>query len=63
MLQKLSGDRIKATYHRVYDIGIERFSCPFFYGPKYTATGVVDDMLASGRKLCEDKNYDKKMKK
>jgi len=29
-LSKISNRRIKATLHRVYDIGVERFSCPFF---------------------------------
>ena len=59
-LARISGGQIKATRHRVYDIGRERFSCPFFFSPKYSA--IVDtDILQSERQLCEDPEYDKKM--
>ena len=30
--------QLKATWHRVLDIGIHRYSCPFFLVPKYMAT-------------------------
>ena len=29
--------QLKATWHRVLDIGIDRYSCPFFLVPKYEA--------------------------
>ena len=56
-LQQISNDRIKATKHRVLDIGIERFSCPFFMDPKFSAR-VSKSILESDRKLCEDFEYD-----
>ena len=34
---RITNFQLKATKHRVLDIGIERFSCPFFLEPKYTA--------------------------
>ena len=33
-LQRLSNLRIKATRHRVLDIGRERYSAPFFFANK-----------------------------
>ena len=36
---------MKATYHRVLDIGVERFSSPFFLRPKYSAT-IPSNLLA-----------------
>jgi isopenicillin N synthase-like dioxygenase len=37
MLAKMTGNQLKATKHRVLDIGVERFSCPFFFEPFYLA--------------------------
>lgn len=34
---RITGWRLKATFHRVLDIGCERFSCPLFIEPKYSA--------------------------
>ena len=48
-LEVLSGNQIKATKHRVMDIGIERFSSPFFFDPKFSAR-VPTDCLVSSRK-------------
>ena len=48
-LEALSGNQIKATRHRVRDIGIERFSSPFFLDPKFSAR-VPKDCLFSSRK-------------
>jgi isopenicillin N synthase-like dioxygenase len=56
-LEALSGNQIKATKHRVMDIGIERFSSPFFFDPKYSAR-VPTDCLISSRKFCEDFEFD-----
>jgi len=37
MLAKMTGNQLKATKHRVLDIGVERYSCPFFFEPFYLA--------------------------
>ena len=36
-LSRVTNFQVKATKHRVLDIGIERFSSPFFLDPKYAA--------------------------
>mmetsp|Transcript_5858 Transcript_5858/g.9446 ORF Transcript_5858/g.9446 Transcript_5858/m.9446 type:complete len:111 (+) Transcript_5858:771-1103(+) len=56
-LEEISGFQIKATRHRVADIGCERFSAPFFLDPKFSAR-ISKDVLKSSRKLCEDLDYD-----
>ena len=56
-LEAISDYRIKATYHRVRDIGKERYSSPFFMDPKFSAR-VSNDILQSTRTLCEDDDYD-----
>ena len=56
-LSRISDEKIKATKHRVLDIGRERFSCPFFLEPKFSAK-LYDDIIDSGRKQCEDKEFD-----
>ena len=35
--QQCTNQQVKATMHRVLDIGIERFSSPFFLRPKFAA--------------------------
>lgn len=35
MLSEMSGNRIKATHHRVVDTGGKRYSCPFLLEPGY----------------------------
>lgn len=57
LLQRISNNRIKATMHRVVDIGVERYSCPFFFDPKFSAR-VTTNILSSKRARCEDLNYD-----
>ena len=37
ILAKITNNKVKATKHRVIDIGIERFSNPFFFDPNYSA--------------------------
>lgn len=37
ILARITNFKLKATMHRVLDIGAERFSSPFFFEPKYTA--------------------------
>ena len=57
-LSRISGGKIKATYHRVVDIGRERFSMPFFFDPKYSA--ITDrDVLSKNTILCEEGPKDK----
>lgn len=56
-LQKISGERIKATMHRVLDIGKERYSSPFFFEPKFSSR-IAPNTLYSSRKLCEDLEYE-----
>ena len=36
-LSRVTNFRLKATKHRVLDIGVERYSNPFFLDPKYGA--------------------------
>jgi isopenicillin N synthase-like dioxygenase len=47
-LEAISNYKIKATKHRVMDIGKERFSSPFFFDPKYSAR-ITNDLLQSNR--------------
>ena len=35
ILERITNYQLKATLHRVLDIGIERFSCPFLATPSY----------------------------
>lgn len=37
MISRITNYTLKATYHRVLDIGVERYSSPFFFEPHYTA--------------------------
>jgi isopenicillin N synthase-like dioxygenase len=43
--------------HRVLDIGIDRYSAPFFFEPKWSAR-ISDHTLESPRNWCEDPEYD-----
>ena len=37
MLSKITNHTLKATLHQVLDIGVDRYSSPFFLEPHYTA--------------------------
>lgn len=37
MLSRITNYKLKATKHRVLDIGIDRYSSPFFFEPHYSA--------------------------
>lgn len=37
MLSRITNFKLKATRHRVLDIGDERYSSPFFFEPNYNA--------------------------
>lgn len=56
-LETISGYKIKATPHRVIDIGSERYSCTFMMEPKLSAR-VSDKCLESSRASCEDLSYE-----
>jgi isopenicillin N synthase-like dioxygenase len=46
MLSRITNYKLKSTKHRVLDIGIERYSNPFFLDPKYSAkipSNIFDD--------------------
>jgi isopenicillin N synthase-like dioxygenase len=45
-LQFMTNMKIKATKHRVLDIGVTRYSSPFFVEPKYSAM-LPSDMLVA----------------
>jgi isopenicillin N synthase-like dioxygenase len=36
-LSRATNFKLKATQHRVLDIGLERYSNPFFFEPKYSS--------------------------
>ena len=46
IFSRITNFKLKATKHRVLDIGIERFSSPFFLEPKYLAC-IPSNMLTS----------------
>lgn len=56
-LEKISGHAIKATLHRVLDIGRERYSAPFFFDPKFSAR-ISPKLFLSSRKSAEDLEYE-----
>jgi len=41
----------------VLDIGVERYSSPFFFEPKFSSR-ISPDTLKSKRKVCEDLEYE-----
>ena len=43
LLSRLTGGRYKSTYHRVRDTGIERYSVPFFFEPRFDGKFVFPD--------------------
>ncbi|GBG29387.1 1-aminocyclopropane-1-carboxylate oxidase 2 [Hondaea fermentalgiana] len=50
LFARLTNYRLKATFHRVLDIGTERFSSPMFLEPKYSAAiprGLMDSNRTS----------------
>ena len=57
-LAKMSNNLIKATRHRVLDIGKDRYSMPYFMTPKHSAR-ISPLHLQSKRQSCEDANYEK----
>ena len=58
IISKISNNLIKATKHRVLDIGKERFSMPYFMSPKHSAR-ISPMHLQSNRESCEDASYEK----
>ena len=58
IIEKISNNLIKATKHRVLDIGKDRYSMPYFMSPKHPAR-ISPMHLQSHRQSCEDANYEK----
>lgn len=56
LLSKLTGYKLKSTYHRVLDIGIERFSAPVFFEPKYSAR-ICESIMESKRETINDPDF------
>ena len=47
-LSRITNYKLKATKHRVLDIGMERYSNPFFLDPKYSSiipSNILDDNI------------------
>lgn len=44
MFSRMTGHKLKATMHRVADIGCKRYSVPFFFEPAWHAE-IPDDIL------------------
>lgn len=38
MISRITNYKLKATLHRVLDIGVDRYSSPFFFEPHYAAS-------------------------
>jgi isopenicillin N synthase-like dioxygenase len=53
MLSRITDFQLKATKHRVLDIGVERFSSPFFLEPHYAAR--IPSKIASLETLSDNK--------
>ena len=47
LLSRLTGKRLKSTYHRVRDTGIERYSVPFFFEPRFDGKFDFPDDLST----------------
>ena len=58
IISKVSNNLIKATRHRVLDIGTERYSMPYFMSPKHSAR-ISPLHLQSRRQSAEDSEYEK----
>ena len=56
MLEFWSGEKIKATPHRVYGNNNERFSIPFFFNPQFDTIISEKDNIIAGEYL--SKKYD-----
>lgn len=54
IFSRITNFKLKATKHRVLDIGIERFSSPFFFEPKYTAVIPANILANEEEKSAED---------
>ena len=57
IFSRITDFKLKATKHRVLDIGVERFSSPFFLEPKYSA--LIPRKLIFGQDDVEKSEQDK----
>jgi len=55
MLSRITNYTLKATYHRVLDIGVERFSSPFFLEPHFSAG--IPALLSAGNEPEQDEKF------
>ena len=53
LLSKITNYRLKATMHRVLDIGRERYSSPFFMDPKFSAQ-IAENLLTTEEEKQKD---------
>ncbi|KAK3107085.1 hypothetical protein FSP39_006827 [Pinctada imbricata] len=58
LFSKMVGGRFHATQHRVLDIGIDRYSVPFFLEPRFDANINVDMTIPF-----EDQRYERRVEK
>lgn len=53
LFSRVTGFRLKATQHRVMDIGTERYSSPFFFEPR-SSTVIPTNILTPESEQIED---------
>jgi len=56
LFAKLTDYKLKSTFHRVLDIGVERWSAPCFIEPKYSAR-IFEGIFDSKRKTVNDEEF------
>lgn len=52
LFERVTNFRLKATKHRVMDIGVERYSSPFFFEPR-SSTVIPSNILNSAEDQAE----------
>ena len=57
LFAKITGYKLQSTFHRVLDIGRERWSAPCFMEPKYSARVPKVSIMESKRKSINDERY------
>ena len=59
MLSRITNGTLKATQHRVLDIGVERYSSPYFFEPHYSAQipkSIKNDILIANNENSSETN-------
>lgn len=57
LFAKITGYKLRSTFHRVLDIGRERWSAPCFMEPKYSARIPKISIMDSGRETIGDERF------